>query len=93
MLFSHTIGIFIFPLALVLIDILLIELRMVKRIRPISFLLPKGFKSAIKAEMIVEKFQLYGLIPQPIRIRRVYTAGVIAGVVHLLINASFGGVL
>jgi hypothetical protein len=91
--FSHTTGVFLFPLILVLIDIILIEFKFIKYLRPIKFILPKSLKTAIKIEKMIEKLQQYGLVPKPIRVKRVYLAGVIAGVIHLTINIIFGVVL
>lgn len=85
-LLSHTAGIFIFPIILVILDILLIELRLLRYLNPFKRLLPQNFKILIKIEHIVYRFQKYHTIPTPTRVKTVYLVSVFAGIFHLLIN-------
>jgi len=88
LLFSHTLGIFVFPIFLVIIDILLIEIAWLKYISWLPY--PKYMRTVDKIERIIEKLEKYNAIPRPIRVKRVYVVGVIAGIVHLALNILIG---
>lgn len=85
-LITHSLGIIIFPIILVIIDILLIEFRLLKYLKPVYGLLPSTLKTAVRIEMQVEKLQNYHAIPGPERIQSVFVAGVLAGAVNLIIS-------
>ncbi len=87
---THTIGIFIFPILLVIADILLIEIGLIKHLRPFHNFLPKQLKTAIKVERFIERMQKYNMLPTPEKIQLVYLTGVMAGLIHLLINFLIG---
>ena len=88
LLFSHTAGVLIFPIFLVLIDVLLIEIGWLKYISWMPY--PKYMKNVRRVESIVEKLEKYNAIPRPARVKRVYLVGILAGVVHLTINLLAG---
>ncbi len=90
LLFTHTAGIFLFPVILVILDILFLEIAMIKYLRPFYILLPNGLRSAIKFEEIINRLQHYSTLPRPIRIGRAYLIGVIGGVINLVISFALG---
>ena len=90
LLLTHTIGLFVFPIILVIVDILLIELKMISLLKPLGPILPKNIKKALRIERLIERFQDYGAIPSPIRVSTVYIVGVMAGLIHLVINLLTG---
>lgn len=85
LLVTHTVGIFLFPLILVIADILLIEALWLARFSWLP--LPKNLKTAGKAARTLQK---YRTLPKPIRIKYVYLVGVLAGIIHLAINLLVG---
>jgi len=87
---THTIGIFIFPILLVIADILLIEIGLVRYLKPLHNILPKSVKSVIKIQSAVSRLQKYRILPSPTKIQLVYLAGVLSGLIHLLINFLIG---
>ena len=87
---SHTAGILVYPIFLVIADILLIEVALIRIIRPISFILPSSIQAAIKAESFVSLLQDYHAVPRPVRVQWVYGAGVIAGMINLVFVVGFG---
>lgn len=90
LLVTHTAGLFIFPLLLVLIDIPLMEIGFFKFLKPFNNYLPENIKSILKTETLVERLQKYKILPRPARIKFVYLAGMFAGLVHILINFLTG---
>ena len=90
LLVTHTAGIFIFPLLLVLIDIPLMEIGFFKYLKPFNNYLPENLKSVLRTESLVERLQKYKILPRPARIKFVYLAGVFAGLFHILINILMG---
>ncbi len=90
LLVTHTAGIVLFPIILVILDILLLEISLLKYLKPLYFILPKSLKSAVKFEKLVERLQHYNTIPRPVRIGAVYSVGVIGGAIHLVINLAIG---
>lgn len=89
-LLNHTLGILIYPVILAVIDILLLEIAFIRFIKPISFILPKGLQTVIKIESFLSVLQEYHAIPRPERVKWVYGAGVIAGIINLMFIAGFG---
>jgi hypothetical protein len=87
---SHTIGVFFYALLLVVADILLLEIALIRIFKPISFALPKGLQTAIKAESFLSRMQDYHAVPRPVRVQWVYGAGVIAGMINLAFVVGFG---
>ena len=87
---THTAGIFIFPVLLVLIDIPLMEIEFAKYIKPFNSLLPDTMKKVIRTEKTIEKLQKYKILPKPTRVGLVYLAAVFAGLVHLVANFFMG---
>lgn len=87
---SHTAGILIYPVFLTIADILLLEIALIRIVRPISFALPKSVQTAIKMEAFLDRLQDYHAVPRPVRIQAVYGAGVIAGVINLIFVVGFG---
>ena len=83
---THTAGIFLFPVILVIIDITLIELGMTSILKPFNSYLPDKLKSLIKLEYWVEKFEKKGILPTPARISSVYLIGVFAGTLNIGID-------
>lgn len=83
---SHTLGIIIFPLILLIIDVVLIEIGLIRYLKPLYLILPDSFKTAIKVESAIERLQGYSLMPMPERLKSVFVVGVLAGIVHLIIN-------
>ncbi|MBL7206234.1 MAG: hypothetical protein ISS36_01405 [Candidatus Aenigmarchaeota archaeon] len=95
LLFSHTAGIFIWPVILVILDIFLIEAQLLKYIVALLKLIHLGIsnksvKRLEKIDGLLERLEEYHIIPAPIRLSRVYIVGVMAGVVHLVINLAIG---
>lgn len=86
---SHTLGILIYPAVMVIIDILLIEISLLRLVKPFGFILPASFKAAIKVEGIISTLEKYYAIPRPIRVQRVYIVGVMAGLVNLIFSLAF----
>lgn len=86
---SHTIGILIYPVIMAIIDILLIEISLLRFVKPFRFLLPGAFRTAIKIEETIETLEEYHAIPRPIRVQRVYIVGIIAGLVNLIFSLAF----
>lgn len=91
MILTHTAGILIFPVFIVMIDIILINLAILKYFTWLPF--PKSLKNIKKINDIVERLNKYNAIPTPIRIERVYLVGILAGIVHLAINVIIIGSL
>ena len=89
-LLSHTLGVLFYSILLVIADILLLEIALIKIVRPISFALPRGLQTAIKAESFLSRLQDYHAVPRPVRVQYVYCAGVIAGMVSLIFFMGFG---
>ena len=88
MLLTHTVGIFIFPIFLVIIDILLIEIAWLRYVSWLPY--PRFMRTVGKFESFIEKLEKYNAIPRPVRVQRVYIMGVLAGAVHLVINLFIG---
>jgi|GEM_PF-2421407 hypothetical protein len=89
--FTHTIGIFIQPIMLIILDIFLIEAQILKFIVPVIKFLHLGSQNrairlAEKSDYWLEKLEKYDIVPRPIRLQKVYAIGVLAGVVHLVVN-------
>ncbi len=91
LLVSHTMGIFLFPLLLVIVDILLLEIVWIRYISWLPY--PKYMRTIRRIDAFMEKLESYHAIPRPIRVKRVYAVGVLAGVIHLVINVLFIGSL
>jgi len=87
---SHIGGIVLFPIILVVLDILLMEISLIKYLKPFYVILPKPLKSAVRFERLVERLQHYSTIPRPAKIGAVYAVGVIGGLIHLVINLVIG---
>jgi len=87
---SHTAGILVYPLILAIIDILLLEIALVRVAKPIAFMLPQSLQTAIKVESFLSTLQEYHAVPRPVRVQWVYGAGVIAGIVNLVFILGFG---
>ena len=87
---SHTAGIFVHPLLLIVLDIFLIEASLLQYLKPVRNVLPKWLKKVLKAEEVLERFQRYHTIPLPERLGRVYMAGLLGGIVHLAVYLAFG---
>lgn len=83
---SHTLGIIIFPIVLLIIDVLLIELGLIRYLKPFYTLMPPSARTAIRIESFVERLQGYSFIPMPERLKSVFLVGALAGIVHLAIN-------
>ena len=90
LLVTHTAGIVLFPIILVILDILLLEVSLLRYLKPFYFILPKQLKAAVRFEKKIEGLQKYNAIPRPIRIGAVYSVGVIGGIIHLAINLAIG---
>lgn len=84
---SKTIGIFIFPVFLAIADILLLEAFWLRFIDWLPY--PKTLKHIRRVNEFMEKLEHYHAIPKPIRIQRVYTIGVVAGVINILLTLAF----
>ncbi|MFH1445347.1 MAG: hypothetical protein ABIF08_02600 [Nanoarchaeota archaeon] len=91
MLVTHTVGVLIFPIFLVIIDVVLINLALLKHFTWLPH--PASLKNVEKVNYIVERLKRYNAIPKPVRIERVYVAGVLAGIIHLAINIIIIGSL
>ena len=91
MIVTHTIGILVFPVFLVMVDIILINLMLLKYFSWFPF--PKSLKNIKKINRIVEILKKYNAIPTPARVERVYMVGIVAGIVHLAINVIIIGSL
>ncbi len=89
-LFSHTIGIFLYPIALLILDIFLIEASFLRYLKPLREVLPAGLKKAVKAEEVLERFQRYHTIPTAERLGKVYAVGLLGGIVHLAFYLIWG---
>ena len=90
LLFTHTVGIVLLPLGLVIIDIFLIELNLLKYLEPFNRIVyPKSLRIAIKIEKVVERLQKYNAIPRAIRVRRVYLVGVFSGSLQFVVYVLF----
>ena len=87
---THTLGVFIFPIILVIADILLMEIGLVRYLKPFHSFLPKSIKSAIKIQSVVARLQKYRVLPTPEKVQLVYLTGILAGLIHLLINFLIG---
>lgn len=87
---SHTVGVFFYALILVVADILLLEIALIRIIKPISFALPKGLQTAIRAESFLSRMQDYHAVPRPERVQWVYGAGIVAGMINLAFVVGFG---
>jgi len=87
---SHTVGVLLYSLFLVIADILLLEIALIKIVRPISFILPKGLQTAIKAESMLSRLQDYHAVPRPVRLQWVFGAGIFAGMINLVFVIGFG---
>lgn len=89
LVFSHTIGIAIWPILLVILDIFLVEARILKYVLIfLKFLHIGATKTVEKAEKfdrLIERLENYHIIPMPTRLGRVYLVGIIAGIVNLAI--------
>lgn len=83
---THTVGILLFPLALVIVDITLIELGMTSLLRPFNSYLPKKIQSLVNLEKSVASLEKKGFIPMPTKIRLVYLIGVLAGGLKLVLD-------
>ncbi len=90
LLFSHTVGIFLFPIILAFFDVLLIELSLLKYLKPIKWILPKYLKNAVIFEAYVERLQKYHTVPRPVRVHTVYIIGVVSGVTNLVVSLALG---
>lgn len=87
---NHTLGILVYPVILAIIDVLLLEIAFIRVVKPIAFMLPKDLQTVIKIESFLNRLQEYHAIPKPVRVKWVYEAGVIAGIVNLIFLAGFG---
>ncbi len=87
---THTIGLFIFPILLVLVDIPLMEIGFVRYLKPFNSVLPEQIRSIIHTETMLEKLQKYKVLPRPARLKYVYLAAVFAGLLHVAINFFIG---
>lgn len=83
---SHTLGIIVFPIALLIIDVLLIELGLLEYLRPFYYMLPPVFRTAVRIESFIGRLQGYSFMPMPERLKSVFVVGMLAGIVHLVIN-------
>jgi len=88
LLLTHTLGILLFPLLLVLADIFLIGIGWVRKLSWLPY--PKTMRMVKKFDDIMDILEQYNAIPRPIRVKRVYVVGVLAGVIHLLLNLVIG---
>lgn len=87
---SHTIGLLLWPVILVIADVFLIELAFLKVAKPFRRLLPGNLKAALRIERIAETLQGYHAIPRPERVKAVYFAGLAGGIINLFIMAVAG---
>lgn len=85
---SHTVGMFVFPIFLVIIDLLIIEIMWARYILWMPY--PKSLRLLEKINSIVLHLERYNAIPRPIRLPRVYVVGVLAGGIHLVLNIMIG---
>jgi len=88
LILSHTAGIFVFPLLLMIIDILLIELAWLRCICWLPY--PRFMRKVKKIDYWADTLEKYNAIPRPIRVTRVYIVGVMAGLIHLGFNLLIG---
>lgn len=88
MFITHTAGIFLFPIALVILDIFLIEITWIKYFSWLPY--PRYVRILGKIDRFAETLEKYKAIPKPIRVTRVYFVGVLAGIIHLVVNMIVG---
>ena len=87
--FSHTAGIFIYPMLLTMGNILLIEVSLVKKVKRKSSI-PISEKQAVRIENFLSRLQEKKLLPKAVTIKQVYLSGVLAGIVNLAFVIAFG---
>lgn len=85
---SHTVGIIVFPIVLLIIDVLLIEIGLIRYLKPFYLMLPNPLRTAVRVENFIERLQGYSFIPMPERLKSVFVVGLLAGIVHLIINLA-----
>lgn len=88
-LLTHTIGIFIFPVFLVIADILLLEMAFFKYVKPFKKMLPLPVRNLINLEDAIERLQKYNTLPKPDKVQLVYTVALAGGIIHVLVNIIF----
>ncbi len=88
MVLSHTLGIIVFTTVLLIIDVLLIEIGLIRYLKPLYLFLPGPLRTAVRLENLIERLQGYSLIPMPERLKSVFVVGMLAGIVHLIINLT-----
>ena len=84
LIINRFLGLFLWPVFLMVLDLLLIELDLFGYLKPLSLLLPESFKTALKFEVIVEKLQRYNAIPRPTRLKTVYKVGYVSILIYLI---------
>ncbi len=86
---THTFGVFIFTSLLIILDILLIELSLLKYLYPFRFLLTP-IKPLLIAGKAAERLEKYNAIPRPERLQTVYVVSIVSTMLHLIINLILG---
>jgi hypothetical protein len=89
-LFVHTLGIPVMAMLLVIGDILLTEIALIGVLKPLSFILPKNFSSAIRIYDITKALQKYHAIPEPERVKTVFLVSLLGGIISLVILFAAG---
>lgn len=90
LLVTHTLGLFLFPLILVIADILLLELWLLRKISFSPY--PKAMRTVKRVDRFMHSLEKYNAIPRPVRIKRVYLIGLVAGGVHVVVNLLAGSI-
>ena len=89
LIITHSFGIILFAILLVILDIFLIELSLLRYLSPLKGLL-KPLKPLFAAEEVARRLEKYNTIPRPERLKSVYVVSVVAGIIHLCINLIIG---
>jgi hypothetical protein len=86
---THIFGVFLITVFLVLVDMFLIELKLLRFLYPIRGILAP-MKPLFIAYKAAEKLEAYNAIPSPERLQRVYVVSLVSIIIHLSINLILG---
>lgn len=83
-LFIHTLGVPVLAVLLLIADVLLIELTLIGFLKPLRFMLPKRFSSAVKIYDTIKSLQKYHAIPEPERLKTVFVVSILGGFIAFI---------
>ena len=88
--FSHTAGIILWPLILIMINALLASLGFIKKASSFQIFLPKWIQNMVIVEKLIGTLQRYDILPKPLTMKDVYLIGMIGCFMNMLFWITTG---